>query len=162
MNRDSQIGVIVGTIIATAFLVFVTKQSQEDSFVPINTEYPTEQLSPAEPSAILPHPFLSKETGETQIDVHDAREQAAAKRDPEVLAEKILAPIIVKVEKPKKRYYTVKAGDNLYIISSRYYGSGQFVKHIFEANIKSMGSPDHLVPGMQLEIPHPKDIMAKH
>jgi nucleoid-associated protein YgaU len=48
-------------------------------------------------------------------------------------------------------YYTVKAGDNLTRIASRYEGVSW--NDIFEAN-KAIKNPDRIFPGQKLLIPH--------
>jgi nucleoid-associated protein YgaU len=49
--------------------------------------------------------------------------------------------------------YTVEAGDTLWAISEKVYGSGGKYMKIFEANTSILDSPDKIFPGQKLVIP---------
>ncbi|SDV47777.1 peptidoglycan-binding protein LysM [Chitinasiproducens palmae] len=51
------------------------------------------------------------------------------------------------------RYHTVVAGDTLWKIAEKYYGSGAKNNVIFEANRPMLSSPDKIYPGQVLRIP---------
>ena len=64
-----------------------------------------------------------------------------------------------KTEKPSKRTYIVKKGENLTKIALRVYGKVEgkkynIIKGIFEANKDKMSSMDVVYPGQKLVIPH--------
>lgn|GEM_PF-4962039 len=162
MNKDSQIGVVVGTVIAITLLVFLTKQSQEQTIMPIRDTYPADVLPESDLGNAAVRTVNSKAARVGDSEVNKDSTPVVSKNAQESRTEKDPEPVIVKIEKPRKRYYTVVAGDNLYIISNRYYGSGQFVKQIYQANRKRMRSPDHLAPGMKLNIPYPKEILGRN
>jgi nucleoid-associated protein YgaU len=54
---------------------------------------------------------------------------------------------------PAERTYTVEAGDTLWAISERFYGSGNEWSRIFEANTDQVANPDAIQPGQTLRIP---------
>ncbi|MBT8070726.1 MAG: LysM peptidoglycan-binding domain-containing protein [Xanthomonadales bacterium] len=49
--------------------------------------------------------------------------------------------------------YTVEAGDTLWAIAEKVYGSGGKYMKIFEANTSILDSPDKIFPGQKLVIP---------
>ena len=51
------------------------------------------------------------------------------------------------------RTYTVEAGDTLWAISQKVYGSGGKYMKIYEANTSLLDSPDKIFPGQKLVIP---------
>ncbi|KKL51165.1 hypothetical protein LCGC14_2298240 [marine sediment metagenome] len=56
--------------------------------------------------------------------------------------------------KPEPRTYTVKGGDNLWKIASRFYGDGRQWQRIYDANVDVIGpDPDLIQPGQVLMIP---------
>jgi nucleoid-associated protein YgaU len=54
---------------------------------------------------------------------------------------------------PESQFHTVVAGDNLWKIAEKYYGSGAKNDLIFEANKPMLKSPDKIYPGQVLRIP---------
>ncbi len=54
---------------------------------------------------------------------------------------------------PEAQHHTVVAGDNLWKIAEKYYGSGAKNDVIFEANTPMLKSPDKIYPGQVLVIP---------
>jgi nucleoid-associated protein YgaU len=54
---------------------------------------------------------------------------------------------------PAAQFHTVVAGDNLWKIAEKYYGSGAKNDLIFEANKPMLKSPDKIYPGQVLVIP---------
>ncbi|MDR5771375.1 MULTISPECIES: peptidoglycan-binding protein LysM [unclassified Caballeronia] len=54
---------------------------------------------------------------------------------------------------PESQFHTVVAGDNLWKIAEKYYGSGAKNDVIFEANKPMLKSPDKIYPGQVLRIP---------
>jgi nucleoid-associated protein YgaU len=54
---------------------------------------------------------------------------------------------------PAAQHHTVVAGDNLWKIAEKYYGSGAKNDVIFEANTPMLKSPDKIYPGQVLVIP---------
>lgn len=54
---------------------------------------------------------------------------------------------------PAAEHHTVVAGDNLWKIAEKYYGSGAKNDVIFEANKPMLKSPDKIYPGQVLVIP---------
>jgi LysM repeat protein len=55
------------------------------------------------------------------------------------------------------RTYTVQAGDSLWKISEKMYGSGGKYMKIFEANTDLLENPDKIFPGQELVIPELDD-----
>jgi nucleoid-associated protein YgaU len=53
----------------------------------------------------------------------------------------------------KKRYYTVKRGDNLWNIAKRYNGKGSLWRKIYDANKSKIKKPDLIYPGQKFLIP---------
>lgn len=51
------------------------------------------------------------------------------------------------------QFHTVVAGDNLWKIAEKYYGSGAKNDSIFQANTPMLKSPDKIYPGQVLVIP---------
>jgi tetratricopeptide (TPR) repeat protein len=54
---------------------------------------------------------------------------------------------------PAERTYTVEAGDSLWAIAEKVYGSGNDWSRIFEANSDQIANPDAIQPGQILRIP---------
>ncbi|QGZ61623.1 peptidoglycan-binding protein LysM [Paraburkholderia acidisoli] len=54
---------------------------------------------------------------------------------------------------PEAQHHTVVAGDNLWKIAEKYYGSGAKNDVIFQANTPMLKSPDKIYPGQVLVIP---------
>ncbi|CAG4895592.1 peptidoglycan-binding protein LysM [Paraburkholderia saeva] len=54
---------------------------------------------------------------------------------------------------PEAQFHTVVAGDNLWKIAEKYYGSGAKNDVIFQANTPMLKSPDKIYPGQVLVIP---------
>jgi nucleoid-associated protein YgaU len=54
---------------------------------------------------------------------------------------------------PAERTYTVEAGDTLWAIAEKFYGSGNDWSRIFEANTDQIANPDAIQPGQTLRIP---------
>lgn len=54
---------------------------------------------------------------------------------------------------PAERTYTVEAGDSLWAIAEKFYGSGSDWSRIFEANSDQIANPDAIQPGQTLRIP---------
>jgi len=54
---------------------------------------------------------------------------------------------------PASQFHTVVAGDNLWKIAEKYYGSGAKNDLIFQANTPMLKSPDKIYPGQVLVIP---------
>lgn len=54
---------------------------------------------------------------------------------------------------PAAQFHTVVAGDNLWKIAEKYYGSGAKNDLIFEANTPMLKSPEKIYPGQVLVIP---------
>lgn len=54
---------------------------------------------------------------------------------------------------PAAQHHTVVAGDNLWKIAEKYYGSGAKNDLIFQANTPMLKSPDKIYPGQVLIIP---------
>jgi nucleoid-associated protein YgaU len=54
---------------------------------------------------------------------------------------------------PAAEHHTVVAGDNLWKIAEKYYGSGAKNDVIFQANTPMLKSPDKIYPGQVLVIP---------
>lgn len=54
---------------------------------------------------------------------------------------------------PPSQFHTVVAGDNLWKIAEKYYGSGAKNDLIFQANTPMLKSPDKIYPGQVLVIP---------
>ena len=57
----------------------------------------------------------------------------------------------------EQRTYTVQAGDSLWKISDKMYGSGGKYMKIFEANTDLLENPDKIFPGQELVIPDLED-----
>ena len=57
----------------------------------------------------------------------------------------------------EQRTYTVQAGDSLWKISEKMYGSGGKYMKIFEANTDLLENPDKIFPGQELVIPDLED-----
>lgn len=49
--------------------------------------------------------------------------------------------------------YVVEKGDNLSVISKRFYGKSKFWKQIFEANRDTIENPDLIYPGQTIVLP---------
>ncbi len=49
--------------------------------------------------------------------------------------------------------YTVQSGDTLWKIADEVYGDGARYADIFAANRDLLESPDHILPGQELELP---------
>ncbi len=52
-----------------------------------------------------------------------------------------------------KRYHIVQKGENLHLISAKYYKSARKWRLIYEANLEVLENPNGLQPGMKLLIP---------
>ena len=68
------------------------------------------------------------------------------------------ATISVKKERdastaPKTKTYTVKKGDTLWAIASKYYGSGAQYTKIYKANTDKISNPNLIYPGQVFTIP---------
>jgi soluble lytic murein transglycosylase-like protein len=53
------------------------------------------------------------------------------------------------------RVYVVRAGDSLWSIAQRFYGSGLLWSHIYYANQSQIQDPNEIYPGQQFTIPSP-------
>ena len=49
--------------------------------------------------------------------------------------------------------YVVEKGDNLSVISKRFYGKSKYWKQIFEANREVIEDPDRIFPGQVIRLP---------
>lgn len=49
--------------------------------------------------------------------------------------------------------YKVEKGDNLSVISKRFYGTSKYWKRIYEANRDTIENPDLIYPGQTLRLP---------
>jgi nucleoid-associated protein YgaU len=67
--------------------------------------------------------------------------------------EKVDDQLVVMNPAPAAQHHTVVAGDNLWKIAEKYYGSGAKNDVIFEANTPMLKSPDKIYPGQVLVIP---------
>lgn len=54
---------------------------------------------------------------------------------------------------PTAKTYTVKAGDSLWAIAAKYYGSGAEYSKIYNANTDKVSNPNLIYPGQVLTIP---------
>lgn len=61
--------------------------------------------------------------------------------------------VTVAESKAESRFYTVKKGDTLSVISNEVYGNANLYNKIFEANKPMLSSPDKIYPGQVLRIP---------
>ena len=77
--------------------------------------------------------------------------EAPAKKEPAKAAAKAEPVKSAKAKLPCE--HTVRTGDNLWKISRRYYGSGNYWKKIYEANKSEIRKPEFLEPGTVLKIP---------
>lgn len=73
-------------------------------------------------------------------------------------AKKKKATVSVKKERdastaPKTKTYTVKKGDTLWAIASKYYGSGAQYTKIYKANTDKISNPNLIYPGQVFTIP---------
>lgn len=50
-------------------------------------------------------------------------------------------------------YYTIKSGDTLWAIASKFLGNGAKYPEIFEANREVIEDPDKIFPGQKIRIP---------
>lgn len=50
-------------------------------------------------------------------------------------------------------YYTIKSGDTLWAIASKFLGNGSKYPEIFEANREVIEDPDKIFPGQKIRIP---------
>lgn len=67
--------------------------------------------------------------------------------------EKVDDQLAVTNPAPAAQHHTVAAGDNLWKIAEKYYGSGAKNDVIFQANTPMLKSPDKIYPGQVLVIP---------
>lgn len=77
--------------------------------------------------------------------------EAPAKKEPAKAAAKAEPVKSAKAKLPCE--HMVRTGDNLWKISRRYYGSGNYWKKIYEANKSEIRKPEFLEPGTVLKIP---------
>lgn len=56
-------------------------------------------------------------------------------------------------EPPAPARYTVQSGDTLWKIADEVYGDGARYADIFAANRDLLESPDHILPGQEIELP---------
>lgn len=61
--------------------------------------------------------------------------------------------IEVSEPEPEAQFHTVAAGENLSVISKKYYGDPNKYPVIFEANKPMLSDPDKIYPGQVLRIP---------
>ncbi|MBF1994217.1 peptidoglycan-binding protein LysM [Serratia symbiotica] len=61
--------------------------------------------------------------------------------------------VTVAESEAESRFYTVKKGDTLSVISKEVYGNANLYNKIFEANKPMLSSPDKIYPGQVLRIP---------
>jgi len=54
---------------------------------------------------------------------------------------------------PAAKTYTVKKGDSLWAIASKYYGKGAEYSKIFNANTDQISNPNLIYPGQVLVLP---------
>ena len=78
----------------------------------------------------------------------------AEEKAPEVVTAEPVAKEVTEAESGDEgRTYTVEAGDTLWAISQKVYGSGGKYMKIYEANTSLLDSPDKIFPGQKLVIP---------
>jgi hypothetical protein len=89
------------------------------------------------------------ESVQNNISVGAAEPAAAPEPETPVVAEEAVAT----ETGVAGRTYTVQAGDSLWKISEKMYGSGNKYMKIFEANTDLLENPDKIFPGQELAIP---------
>ncbi len=172
MQNDIKIGIIVGiVVVAAAAVLFVTQGRDQDK--PVVEVPPPVQAEPAPPAPApmpVPEPVLEPVVVEPKLQGQPETGVAA----PETSGVTVTVPPAAE-EKPavippapepepevrQPRYHTVATGDNLYIISEQYYGSGKFADSVYEANRNLIKNKDILQVGWKLRIPYPEEIVKK-
>lgn len=67
--------------------------------------------------------------------------------------ETVVDDLVVEVQEPESRFYTVKSGDTLSKIAKEMYGNANDYMKIFEANKPMLSDPDKIYVGQVLRIP---------
>lgn len=168
MQNDIKIGIIVGiVVVAAAAVLFVTQGRDQDK--PGVEVPPAVQAEPAPPAPMpVPEPVLEpvvaepKPQPETGV-VAPETPSVSVTPPPATESQPVVIPPAPEPEPEVRqpRYHTVATGDNLYIISEQYYGSGKFADSIYEANRNLIKNKDILQVGWKLRIPYPEEIVKK-
>jgi LysM repeat protein len=83
--------------------------------------------------------------------------QALADTSPHTITAHLGA--VVQSPAPAARTYTAQAGDTLYGIALRYYGSGTYWRGLYWANRSKIGNSDVIYAGQVLTIPQPQEVV---
>ena len=67
---------------------------------------------------------------------------------------------VVQPAAPAARTYTAQAGDTLYGIALRYYGTGNYWRGLYQANWPKVGNPDVIYAGQVLTIPSRDEVVT--
>ena len=159
MASNAKIGLLLGLIFVFLIVLVISGLSGLDSTKdnddsPVIVQNPTGIKPDINLTVLTPRPVLEQRTETTQpVDTERIKVTLPETTPPEE-AEDYSEP--VKQTWPK--VYIVCKGDNLAEIAKKFYGSEEGnkkanVKRIFEANSKSLESPDKIFPGQKLIIP---------
>ena len=157
MNKDSKIGMIIGTALMVVILCFIINFRNERDIK--RDHVVTQENLKIE---IVESP---EHKGKLLLVPANAKNQVTAvlnDKHKETETSNINSVVTIESKSRSPRYYIVQPQDNLFAISESFYASGRYVDAIYQANLKVMISPDHVKPGMKLRIPYPSEIAVSH
>jgi nucleoid-associated protein YgaU len=151
MRKDVKIGMVIGSLLAVAAIVWISMHSNlADSELLTDLET-RDTKKPAASEKFQPLPSTDK-PGNLPAET-ESQEIFKSKK---VIFE-TAKPASIQQEEPDKteyeRIHTVLEGETLSGISQKYYGTASGWQKIYVANRKLLSSPDRIRPGMRLIIP---------
>jgi nucleoid-associated protein YgaU len=150
MRKDVKIGMVIGSVLAIAAIVWVSMHSNL-SDTGLLTDLQTQDREEPGDEENTYTPVIDKPvnlTLEIEPDKTFKPKQATAEST---------KPATIQNKEPDKteykRIHTVEEGETLSGISQQYYGTASGWQKIYVANRELLSSPDRIRPGMRLIIP---------